>query len=100
MWRSKRACSLVLLVSCSLHQLMECERGEVVDVVAFEGVVVNGQIKLRTDIRLPEQATVYVLIPNLKASKMVRIPSPRLVHREQAADFSKEVIEGTADADL
>lgn len=83
-----------------MYSVMESERGEVVDVAAFEGVVVNGQIRLRTNIRLPEQATVYVLIPNLKAPKMVRIPSPRLVHREQAADFRKEVVEGTADAGL
>jgi hypothetical protein len=75
-------------------------RCEVVDVAAFEGVVVNGQIQLRTNIRLPEHATVYVLIPNLKAPKMVRIPSPRLTHREQAADLRKKVIEGTADAGL
>jgi hypothetical protein len=83
-----------------MYQLMESERGEVVDVAAFEGVVVNGQIQLRTNIRLPEQATVYVLIPNLKAPKTVHIPGPRLVHREQAADFRKEVIEGTVDAGL
>jgi hypothetical protein len=76
------------------------ERGEAVDLLAFEGVVVDGQIQLRTNIRLPERATVYVLIPNLKAPKTVRIPSPRLVHREQAADFRKEVIEETADAGL
>jgi hypothetical protein len=60
----------------------------------------SGNDQLRTNVRLPEQATVYVLIPNLKAPKMVRIPSPRLAHREQAADFRKEVIEGTSDAGL
>ena len=83
-----------------MHSVMESERGKLVDVAAFEGVVVNGQIQLRTNVRLPEQATVYVLIPNLKAPKMVRIPGPRLVHREQAADFRKEVIEETGDASL
>jgi len=70
------------------------------DIAAFEGVVVDGQIRLRTDIRLPEQTRVYVLVPNLKAPKRVHIYSPRLVHREQAADFKKEVIEGAGDAGL
>jgi hypothetical protein len=70
------------------------------DIAAFEGVVVNGQIQLRTDVRLPERATVYVLVPNLQTPKRVHIHSPRLVHREQVADFRKEVVEGTSDAGL
>ena len=70
------------------------------DIAAFEGTVVDGQIQLRTKIRLPEQAKVYVLVPNLKAPKMVRIHSPRLAHREEAADFRKEFFEATPDAAL
>ena len=70
------------------------------DVLAFEGVVVNGQIQLRANVRLPEQAKVYVLVPDLQAPKKVHIHSPRLLHREQAADFKKEVFEGVTDAGL
>ena len=70
------------------------------NIAAFEGVVLNGQIQLRTNIHLPEQTTVYVLIPNLEVPKRVYIHSPRLVHREQAVDFKKEVVEATADAGL
>lgn len=70
------------------------------EIAAFEGVVVNGEIRLRNNIRLPEQATVYVLVPDLKASTVVHIHSPRLLHPEQAADFQKEVIETTGDAGL
>jgi hypothetical protein len=62
-------------------------------VKAFEGVIENGQIRLKTNINLPEKTKVYVIIPNFAAQKVVRIYSPRLVHPEQAIDFKKEVIE-------
>jgi hypothetical protein len=62
-------------------------------VAAFEGVVENGQIRLKTNIRLPEKAKVYVLVPELETRKVAHIFSPRLAHPEQAADFKKKVIE-------
>ncbi len=60
-------------------------------VATFEGIVENGQIRLPADVRLPEKATVYVVIPNLEVSPVSYLGSPRLVHPEQAADFKKEV---------
>lgn len=62
-------------------------------VTAFEGVVENGQIRLKTDVALPEKTKVFVIIPGLEAKKVVHVYSPRLLHPEQAADFKKEVVE-------
>jgi len=62
-------------------------------VKAFEATVKNGQIVLDMDVQLPENTIVYVLIPEDDTSSVVRIVSPRLVHREQAVDFSKKVEE-------
>ena len=60
----------------------------------LEGVVENGQIKLNSDIRLPDGTKVYMVIPDVEIEKnMVRLSSPRLAHPEQAADFEMEVVE-------
>ncbi len=65
---------------------------------AFEGIIENGRVRLTTNIRLPENTKVYVLIPDSEDKKMARIFSPRLVHPEQAAEFKKEVIEESLNA--
>jgi hypothetical protein len=62
-------------------------------VTTFQCVVENGQIRLPTNVRLPEKATVYVVVPNLEMVSFAYIGSPRLVHPEQALDFQKEVSE-------
>jgi hypothetical protein len=54
-------------------------------VTAFEGIVENGQIQLKTDISLPEKTQVYVIIPGLRASRVAHVFSPRLAYPEQAA---------------
>jgi hypothetical protein len=65
----------------------------------YEGIIENGQIRLREDVTLPENAKVYVVIPDLEAEPTkARVFSPRLVHPEQAGDFVKQVIEEPADA--
>ncbi|HEX3035860.1 MAG TPA: hypothetical protein VHT73_12165 [Thermodesulfobacteriota bacterium] len=61
-------------------------------VTTFEGVVENGQIRLPANVRLPEKAKVYVVIPDVEVETVAYIGSPRLVHPEQSADFKKEVI--------
>jgi hypothetical protein len=66
----------------------------------LEGLVENGQIRIPGNILLPENAKVYVLIPNAEDQSSVRIYSPRLAHREQAIDFVKEVTEVRSDAGL
>lgn len=32
-------------------------------VATYQGVVENGQVRLASDVRLPESATVYVVVP-------------------------------------
>ena len=62
-------------------------------VTAFEGIIENGQIRLTTEINLPEKTKVYVIVPGFAAKKRGHVYSPRLAHPEQAADFKKEVVE-------
>jgi len=60
----------------------------------FEGVVEHGQIKLDSDVRLPDGTKVYVVVPGIELEqKAVHLHSPRLAHPEQAADFDLEIIE-------
>jgi len=62
-------------------------------VTTLEGKVQNGQIKLPGNVHLPENRTVYVIIPDMDEIPATFIGSPRLLHPEQAEDFRKEVIE-------
>ena len=64
----------------------------------FEGIVEQGQIRLPANVRLPEKAKVYVVIPDIEVQTVAYIGSPRLVHPEQAVDFKKELIEELPDA--
>jgi len=66
----------------------------------YEGTVENGQIRLFSDVKLPEHARVYVIIPDPEARRTGHAYSPHLVHPEQAADFTKRIIEEATDAEL
>lgn len=57
-------------------------------VTTIEGIIKNGQIVLTEGIKLPEMATVYVIIPNQSAKKIMR---PKLVNREKAKLFQKTI---------
>ena len=52
----------------------------------YEGVVERGKIRLKAGVRLPENAKVYVIVPEMQAEKKktVHVPTPRLAHRKQA----------------
>ena len=50
------------------------------------------------NVRLPENARVYVIAPGVELRPTVSIASPRLVHPEQAKDFQMEVVEENRDA--
>ena len=65
-----------------------------------EGVVENGHVRLPDNVKLPDHSKVYVVIPGVEAARPARVYSPRLAHPEQAADFTKEIIEVSADAKL
>ena len=67
-------------------------------VTTFEGVVENGRIRLSADVDLPEKATVHVVVTELGVPQGIYLGSPRLAHREQAADFAKIVVEEAGDA--
>ncbi len=69
-------------------------------VATFQGIIENGQIRLAAGVRLPEKATVYVVIPDADIPEIAHMSSPRLAHPEQAADFKKEVVEENADVSL
>ena len=66
----------------------------------YEGRVENGQIQLRGNVALPDRTRVYVVVPEETYEDPPRIRSPRLVHREQAEDFVKEVLEVQNDAGI
>jgi hypothetical protein len=66
-------------------------------VTSLEGTVENGQIKLPANVHLSERTKVYIVIPGLESTPPIRIPSPRLVHPEQASDFAM-LVEDSADA--
>jgi len=61
-------------------------------VTTIQGIVKNGQIQLTEDVKLPEAATVYVVVPNLEKGT-ARIMSPRLVDKGKLNDFEREIIE-------
>lgn len=47
---------------------------------AIEDTVENGQVRLPADVRLPENAKVYVVIPGVEERAVPYIGSPRLAH--------------------
>ena len=61
-------------------------------VTTIEGIVENGQIRLTENVKLPESAKVYVVVPNLE-KRTAKIMSPRLVDKEKLKDFEREIIE-------
>ena len=67
-------------------------------VVALEGVVEHGQIKLKNAARLPENTKVFVVIPGMEVQGTARVISPRLARPEQVQDFEMEMVEESPDA--
>jgi len=58
-------------------------------VVTYEGIVEKGKIRLKAGVKLPENAKVYVVVADLQLDekKAIRMLTPRLANRKQAADF-------------
>lgn len=69
-------------------------------VLAYEGIVDNGLIRLEENVQLPEKARVYVIVPDWEPTRVAHVYSPRLVHPEQARDFRLEVREVSSDANI
>lgn len=66
----------------------------------IEGVVEGGQVRLPDEVELPENAVVYVVIPDIEPTRRLHIYSPRLAHPEDAAFFVKEMIVEESDAEV
>lgn len=69
-------------------------------VLTIEGIVEQGVVRLKSDIRLPDQTRVLVVVPGIEVELASRIMSPRLAHPEQASDFVLEMSEAQEDASL
>jgi len=69
-------------------------------IVTYEGIVDHGQIRLKTNVRLPEKTKVYIIVPDMQVEQITYIVSPRLAHPEQAVDFKLEVVEDSPNASL
>ena len=66
---------------------------EKMKVTAYEATVHNGQIKVAGAVRLPENARVFVVVPDADGATVLHVGSPRLAQPERAADFTMEVSE-------
>jgi len=64
----------------------------------FEGVVLNGEIRLRGNVGLPDNTHVYVVVPDAAEPPIAHIRTPRLAHPEQAVAFEMEVLDEAQDA--
>jgi len=64
-------------------------------ITTYEGVVEKGKIRLKSGVKLPENVKVYVIITDahIEKKKVIRIPSPRLVHKSQVAELKMQVSE-------
>lgn len=63
------------------------------NVMTYEGTVVDGQIRLSEPVRLPEKSRVFVVVPGAGGEPGVQIRSPRLARPDRVADFAMEVVE-------
>ncbi len=66
----------------------------------YEGIVEDGQIKLESDVRLPDQARVFVVVPEEHEAPASRIVSPRLADPSQMDHFVMEIVEKPTDASV
>lgn len=59
----------------------------------YEGIVEKGKIRLKPGVNLPENARVYVIVPDapVQKRKAIRVRTPHLTHRKQAGDFKMKV---------
>ena len=70
------------------------------NVITIEGIVEHGQIRLMSDLRLPDNTRVYVVVPGIQVEHVARVVTPRLAHLEDATDFKLEVFEEASDASI
>ncbi len=69
-------------------------------IATYEGVVEQGQIKLKNGLKLREKTTVYVVVPEPQTITLPTIHTPRLANPQQADEFKMEIAEVASDAQL
>ena len=69
-------------------------------VLALEGIVDRGLIRLPSDVKLPDRTKVYIIVPASRPYQKAHLYSPRPADPKQARDFVMEVSEERDDADL
>jgi hypothetical protein len=62
-------------------------------VIAVEGVVENGQVRLRPDVQLPEKARVFVIVPDAETVPTGQDALPRSIYPEQVRDMGMTIKE-------
>ncbi|MDQ6694500.1 MAG: hypothetical protein M3014_08790 [Chloroflexota bacterium] len=70
------------------------------NIVTIEGVTDQGLVRLKTEMRLPDNIKVYVVIPTMQVAGAAPVYSPRLAQPEQLEDFKMEIIEELLDTGL
>jgi hypothetical protein len=56
----------------------------------YEGIVEKGKIRLKVGVKLPENAKVYVVVPDLQVGKTARVITPHLANPAQANEFKMD----------
>lgn len=64
-------------------------------IATLEGIIENGQIRLKDNVSLPNKTKVYVIIPDIETTPIAQIKSPRLANPQDYGDFTKQVFETT-----
>ena len=69
-------------------------------IITLEGVIDNGQVRLKDNVHLPDNTKVYVVVPDIQVEEVARVYSPHLAHPKDAADFKLEVTQDSSNANL
>ena len=60
-------------------------------VTTYEAIVQDGRVVLPDGAHMPDNTRVSVVVPATNDAERGRIMSPRLVHRDEVADFAMHV---------
>jgi hypothetical protein len=67
-------------------------------VVTLEGIVEGGQVRLPSNVRLPDSTRVFVVVPDVQVERVAQVISPRPARPDQASDFAMEIVGDEPDA--
>ncbi len=69
-------------------------------IMTIEGIVEEGQIRLKDNVSLPDKTKVYVVVPEFPIQQKPYFFSPRLAHPEQIHEIKMELVEEPQNAIL